>query len=125
MSSEIDFDALAKEALDNARKDRGLVEESFEQMRGALKIENQEDVQKTMLVGEKAVKLLELLTKTNAQIIQISQLAQKKAPKVQEDDDEEPSFTLADVLKAKEQSPDVEVRVEQPAAKTKKKTKEA
>jgi hypothetical protein len=125
MSNEIDFDALAKEALENARKDRGLVEESFEQMRGALKIENQEDVQKTMLVGEKAVKLLELLTKTNAQIIQISQLAQKKAPKVQEDDDEEPSFTLADVLKAKEQSPDVEVRVEQSTAKTKKKTKEA
>lgn len=123
MSDEIDFDALAKEALNNARKDRSLVEESFEQMKDALKIETNEDVQKTMLVGEKAVKLLELLTKTNAQIIQISQLSQKKAPKIEEED-EEVSFTLADVIKAKKETSDLEVRVEEvDAPKTKKQKK--
>lgn len=130
MSDEIDFDTLAKEALENARKDRELVKESFENMKDALRIDTSEDVQKTMLVGEKAVKLLDLLNKTNAQIVQIAQLSQKKPKKVEEDDDEEFSFSTRDLAELKqkmneESEEELKVRVEERPPTKKKKSKEA
>lgn len=122
MSNEIDFDNLAKEALDNAREDRKRVEKSFEEMKDSLKIESGDDVQKAMLVGDKAIKLLELLNKTNSQIIQISQLAQKKPTKVEEDEEDVKGLTIADIIKAKkEKNSEIEVRVEVDETKQKKK----
>lgn len=134
MSDEIDFDLLAKEALENARQDRELVKESFEKMKRSLSIDTTEDVQTTMLVGEKAVKLLDLLTKTNSQIVQIAQLSQKKPKKQQDEDEEEFSISTADLAKIREDmmnaSSSEEVSVEEDLVETKpkkksRKTKEA
>lgn len=90
---------VVDEALENARSDRGLILEAFEEMKGALKIETSDDLQRTMLVGEKAVKLLEALTKNNTQLVKIAEMKQKQEEKVVEDEDEEElKGSIADIV---------------------------
>ena len=89
MSKIRNTDSLVTEALENARNDRERILEAFEEMKGALKLDTQEDLQKTMLVGEKAVKLLEGLTRTNEQVVRCAQILERKESKKKSNANEE------------------------------------
>lgn len=113
MSKNVSYKSLVEEALDNAKSDREKVLEAYEDMKGALKIDSADDVQKTMLVGEKAVKLLDLLNKTNSQIIQLAQLEQKNGSKDRDEDDEEKERReMSEILEAIK-SGEIKTRVEE------------
>ena len=76
------FDALLEEALLNAQKDRGLTMNAYEKMKPIFEIDSDDPqtLQSVMLVGQQAVKLLEQLSRSNEQIIKLSQLRQKDRP---------------------------------------------
>lgn len=79
------LDALLNEALANARKDRNLTLEAFEEMKVALRLETDEDLRKAMLVGEKPIKLLEQLTRSNEQIVRLAQLRERQDSRKKDD----------------------------------------
>lgn len=98
---DVKLDLLVAEALINAREDRTKTLEAYENMKAALKIETDTDIQKAMLVGEKAVNLLEQLTRSNEQIVRLAQIIERKESRKKEEDRK--PIDLNDVRKLKEE----------------------
>lgn len=84
-AKDTELDTLIIEALLNARQDRTKTLEAYENMKSALKLESDDDVQKTMLVGQKAVDLLEQLTRSNEQIVRLAQIIERKEARKKEE----------------------------------------
>ena len=78
-----DFDALLKQALDNAIEDRALTKDAYNKMKGVFEVDPQDPntLQAAMFVGATTVKLLEQMSRANEQIVKLSQLRQKDKPK--------------------------------------------
>lgn len=84
---EADYDSLIEEALSNAIEDRKLTKDAYVKMKDVFDIDvsDPNSLQAAMFVGSSAVKLLEQLTRSNEQIIKLSQLRQKDKSKVEVD----------------------------------------
>lgn len=78
---EVRLDEVVDEALSNAREDREKSLEAFDKMKDSL---DPADMQAAMLIGDKAVKLLEQLTRSNEQIVRVAQILQRKEEKEKE-----------------------------------------
>lgn len=76
---EKNLENLVDEALTNARKDRDRLLETWESMKDALDSNNQE---KTVLMGQTAVKLLEQINKANEQIVKLAQIKERQETKL-------------------------------------------
>lgn len=79
MSYSPNFDDLLEEALKNAQEDRSQAREAYSKMKKIFDVDatDPEQLQSVMLVGQNTVKLLEQLSRSNEQIIKLSQLRQK------------------------------------------------
>lgn len=82
--SKIDLDSLIMEALNNARVDRVSALEAYDGVKKALSLADDEDLKNTMLVGDKPIKLLEQMTRSNEQIVRLAQIAEKRDSKKKE-----------------------------------------
>lgn len=100
----INLDNLVSEALKNAREDREKTLEAYEKVKKALNIESADDLNKAMLVGDKPVKLLEQLTRSNEQIVRLAQILQRKEEKMQT---KERVFIDLDSLEQKENEEEI------------------
>lgn len=72
------LEELVQEALENVRDDRGKILEAYNKMKDSLDSEDQE---KSMLLGNIAVKVLEQLTKSNEQIVRLAQIKEREETK--------------------------------------------
>lgn len=81
MAKKNKFEDLLEESLENAREDRKKTQKAFERVESIISAETDEDIQKMMLVGEKVVKLLEQLTRSNEQIVRLAQLKERSEGK--------------------------------------------
>lgn len=98
------FDSLLNESLGNAKHDRKLALDAFDQMKKIFEVidtEKAESLQSVLLVGANAVKLLEQSSRSNQQIIHLAQLKEKEERAKEKDDNEDGyKLTLEDIQKA-------------------------
>lgn len=100
------FDDIVVEALDNAKRDRGLASEAFQKMKRIFEVVDVEDpntLQSVMLTGQQAVKLLESMSRSNDQILKAAALMQKDEKGAKPTDDDGP-FDLEKLRKDNLQS---------------------
>ncbi len=79
------FEELLDEGLENARKDRKKAEEAYSRVEEVLSVETEEHIQKLMLVGGTAVKILEQLSRANEQIVKLAQIKERQDGKKSEE----------------------------------------
>lgn len=103
---------LVEEALNNAREDRERTLEAYEGVKDALNTETADDLQKTMLVGEKPVKLLEQLTRSNEQIVRLAQILQRKEEKDGDKKRQPIDLSQFDEVEEEVVEPSAKIRVE-------------
>lgn len=109
---ETSFEDLVDEALGNAREDREKILEAFEKMKGALDLNGADGVEKAMLVGDKAIKILESLTKNNAQIVQVAQIKERQESRNPKEQEKLGPISMAEIKKMAE-SEGIKTRVEE------------
>ncbi len=81
-------DELADEALANARSDRQQAQEMLASLKDIFSdINNEENMSKAMVLGDKAVDLLDQLSRSNEQIIRLAQIKEKEASRNKVEDD--------------------------------------
>jgi hypothetical protein len=81
MSKKRTFEELLEDALSNALEDRSKTLRAYDNMKDSLDLSSEESIQKAMLLGPTAVKLLEQLTRSNEQIVRLAQLKEKEESK--------------------------------------------
>lgn len=91
---EKDFSQLVNEALENTRRDRDRILDAYEKMKIAL---NAADSEKTIMMGQTAVKLLEQLNKANEQIVRLAQIKEKQESKLGQKKDDSGPLDIDDI----------------------------
>ena len=79
------LDELVDQALQNAIEDRDKALEAYNKMKEALSVETTANVQTAMLVGTTAVSLLDQLSRSNEQIVKLSQIIERREARTSKD----------------------------------------
>lgn len=99
------FESLLNESLANAKTDRQLALEAYNNVKSIFEnvdTTNVNSMQAILLVGQNVVKLLEQSSRSNEQIIRLAQLKEKEESTTKKkDDDEGLNLTMEDLIKAK------------------------